>query len=82
PVDTARIGRVDIVSGSKAFELALQLAYDGVAIDAVELDLGRAIEQFLALPAPETGLKTIVFSADSMRRTRAYLGLTEPGGEG
>ncbi|MET0725683.1 MAG: Mur ligase family protein [Leifsonia sp.] len=76
PVDTARLGRVDIVSGSKAWELALQLAYDGVGIDRVEPDLGRAIDDFLDAPVPEDGLKTIVFSADSMRRTRAHLGLT------
>lgn len=71
-----RLGHVDIVSGSKAAELALQLTYDGVAIDRVEGDLPAALEAFLALPAPEEGHKTVVFSADAMRRTRAYLGLT------
>ncbi|ROS29738.1 uncharacterized protein DUF1727 [Rathayibacter sp. PhB127] len=75
PVDTARLGRVRVVSGSKAHEAALQLRYDGVAIDAVDDDLGRALDAFLALPAPSHGRKTIVFSADSMRRTRAHLQL-------
>ncbi|QHC66731.1 DUF1727 domain-containing protein [Rathayibacter sp. VKM Ac-2759] len=75
PVDTSRLGRVRIVSGSKAHEAALQLRYDGVAIDSVDEDLGRALDAFLALPAPSTGRKTIVFSADSMRRTRAHLQL-------
>ncbi|MWV49961.1 DUF1727 domain-containing protein [Rathayibacter sp. VKM Ac-2803] len=75
PVDTARLGRVRVVSGSKAHEAALQLRYDGVAIDAVDEDLGRALDTFLALPAPASGRKTIVFSADSMRRTRAHLQL-------
>jgi UDP-N-acetylmuramyl tripeptide synthase len=76
PADASSLGRVSIVSGSKAPEAALMLAYDGVAIDRVEPDLARALDDFLAAPAPATGVKTIVFSADSMRRTRAHLGLT------
>jgi len=76
PVDASSLGRVSIVSGSKAHEAALMLAYDGVEIDRVEPDLARAVDDFLAAPAPTRGLKTIVFSADAMRRTRAHLGLT------
>jgi len=76
PVDTSRLGRVLIASGSKAYDIALQLAYDDVEVERVEPDLGRALDDFLALPDPSTGVKTIVFSADSMRRTRAHLGLT------
>lgn len=76
PTDASSLGRVAIVSGSKAAEAALMLAYDGVEIDRVEPDLGRALDDFLAAPAPASGVKTIVFSADSMRRTRAHLGLT------
>ena len=76
PADASALGRVAIVSGSKAPEAALMLAYDGVAIDRVEPDLGRALDDFLAAPAPARGVKTIVFSADAMRRTRAHLGLS------
>ncbi|MRX42538.1 Mur ligase family protein [Agromyces kandeliae] len=76
PTDASSLGRVSIVSGSKADEAALMLAYDGVEIDRVEHDLGRALDDFLAGPAPTSGVKTIVFSADAMRRTRAHLGLT------
>lgn len=75
PVDTSSLGRILIASGSKAWDIALQLAYDGVTVDRIEPDLGRAIDDFLALPDPATGVKTIIFSADSMRRTRAHLGL-------
>jgi lipid II isoglutaminyl synthase (glutamine-hydrolysing) len=76
PTDASTLGRVAIVSGSKAPEAALMLAYGGVEIDRVEPDLGRALDDFLASPAPERGVKTIVFSADAMRRTRAHLGLS------
>ncbi|KFF60405.1 hypothetical protein JF66_04730 [Cryobacterium sp. MLB-32] len=76
PVDTSSVGRVAIASGSKAHDIALQLAYDDVAVDRIEPDVGVALDEFLSLPAPQHGLKTIIFSADGMRRTRAHLGLS------
>ena len=79
PVETAHLRSVDIVSGSKADELALQLAYDGVVIGHVVYDLGHAVDAFLAEPVPARGMKTIIFSADSMRRVRAHLGLPADG---
>ena len=75
PVNTSGLARVRIASGSKAHDIALQLAYDNVVVDRIEPDLGLALDAFLALPKPMTGLKTIIFSADSMRRTRAHLRL-------
>lgn len=76
PVDARRIGRACLVSGSKAAEIALQLVYQGVGVDAVEPDIPTAIDAFLALPEPVVGRKTIIFTADPMRRTRAHLGLS------
>jgi lipid II isoglutaminyl synthase (glutamine-hydrolysing) len=75
PVDLRRLQRVSTVSGSKAHELALQVAYQGIPIDRVEPDLATALDDFLALGAPTHGRKTIVFTADAMRRTRTHLGL-------
>jgi UDP-N-acetylmuramyl tripeptide synthase len=75
PVDSSPLGRVTTVSGSKAHEMALQLSYQGVMVGSVNPDLPAALDEFLALPAPEKGIKTVVFTADSMRRTRAHLGL-------
>lgn len=75
PVDTSRIGRALLVSGSKADEIALQLLYQGVQVVRIEPDLTAALDEFLALPTPSRGIKTIVFTADAMRRTRAHLGL-------
>ena len=76
PVDTSPLGRVTIVSGSKAHEIALQLSYQGVIIGKVEPDLATALDNFLALPAPQKGIKTVIFTADSMRRTRAHFGMS------
>jgi UDP-N-acetylmuramoylalanine-D-glutamate ligase len=76
PVDASRIGRALLVSGSKADEIALQLLYQGVQVVRIEPDLPAALDEFLALPDPARGIKTIVFTADSMRRTRSHLGLS------
>ncbi|MBW4042448.1 MAG: DUF1727 domain-containing protein [Acidobacteria bacterium] len=76
PVDASRIGTAAIVSGSKADEIALQLVYQGVEVERIEPDLAVALDAFLALPTPAHGIKTIVFTADSMRRIRSHLGLS------
>ncbi|MDJ0336785.1 MurT ligase domain-containing protein [Cryobacterium sp. PH31-O1] len=75
PVDTSGLGHVLIASGLKAHDIALQLAYDNVAVERIEPDVPTALDAFLALPDPVSGVKTIIFSADGMRRTRAHLGL-------
>lgn len=75
PVDARRIGRVRVATGSKAEEIALQLAYQDVGVDRVEPDIPTAVDAFLALPNPERGIKTIIFTADPMRRIRTHLGL-------
>ncbi len=77
PVDASRIGRARIVSGSKAHDMALQLVHQGVQVDEIEPDLPAALDRFLDLPEPATGVKTIVFTADPMRRTRSHLGLAQ-----
>lgn len=77
PVDASRIGRARIVSGSKAQQMALQLLHQGVQVDEIDPDLTAALDRFLALPEPTTGVKTIVFTADPMRRTRSHLGLAQ-----
>lgn len=75
PVDARGLNRVDVVTGAKPEEAALLLSYDGVDIETVEPNLERAVEQFFALPTPASGVKTIMFTADSMRRIRHILGL-------
>jgi UDP-N-acetylmuramyl tripeptide synthase len=74
-VDTTALGHVDVVSGSKAHDIALRLAYAGVELGPVLPDLEEALARFLALPRPAVGRKTIVFTADPMRRIRRLLAL-------
>jgi UDP-N-acetylmuramyl tripeptide synthase len=77
-VDFAKLSRVDVVSGYNCAEIALRLAYENVEMDFVDEDLFVAIDKFLALSAPAAGVKTVLFSADAMRRLRRHLGFTSP----
>ena len=77
-VDLARINHVDVVTGYNAHEMALRLAYDEIPMDLVEPELEPAVRVFLDLPAPSRGVKTVLFSADAMRRIRRHLGFTNP----
>ena len=77
-VDFSKLNRVDVVSGFNCAEIALRLAYENVEMDFVDEDLFVAIDKFLVLPAPVTGVKTVLFSADAMRRLRRHLGFTSP----
>jgi UDP-N-acetylmuramoylalanine-D-glutamate ligase len=77
-VDFSKLSRVDVVSGYNCAEIALRLAYENVEMDFVDEDLFVAIDKFLALSAPAAGVKTVLFSADAMRRLRRHLGFTSP----
>ena len=73
-VDFGALKRVDIVSGSNAYDLALRLDYAGVEIGEVMPEISEAKDSFLKL---EGELPTILFSADSMRRLRRLTGLAK-----
>ena len=77
-VDLKKLPKVDIVSGFNYAEMALRLAYEEIEIDRIEPNLEKAIDDFFALPKPTAGRRTVIFSADAMRRTRRYLGFTDP----
>jgi UDP-N-acetylmuramyl tripeptide synthase len=77
-VDYSNLSHVDVVTGLQADQAALLLKYQGIAIGSVVHDLEEAIEAFFTLPAPSRGHKTVIFSADSMRRMRRALGFWSP----
>jgi UDP-N-acetylmuramyl tripeptide synthase len=77
-VDMSNLTHVDMVSGYNFAEIALRLTYVGVPIGEVDGDLESALNKFFSLPAPSSGMKTVIFSADAMRRTRRILGFTDP----
>ena len=77
-VDFSRVSRVDAVTGYNFAEMALRLDYEDVVVDLAIDDLFEAFEKFLALPMPSISHKTVIFSADAMRRLRRHLGFTSP----
>jgi UDP-N-acetylmuramyl pentapeptide synthase len=77
-VDYSKISKVTMVSGFNFADAALVLKYNGVEVNRVEPDYFKAIDEFLNLPKPKTGIKTVLYSADAMRRLRRYKGFTDP----
>ena len=77
-VDLANLTHADVVTGYNWAEAALLLAYNEIMVGKVCPQLDDALETFFALPKPKRGMKTVIFSADAMRRTRRALGFTDP----
>lgn len=77
-VDYSNLSHVDVVTGLQADQAALLLRYHEIPVGHVVHDLDEAIERFFSLPAPIRGHKTVIFSADSMRRMRRSLGFWTP----
>jgi UDP-N-acetylmuramyl tripeptide synthase len=77
-VDYSNLSHADVVTGLQADQAALLLRYNDIPIGKVIHDLDEAIEIFFSLPEPKRGRKTVIFSADSMRRMRRALGFWSP----
>lgn len=77
-VDLKNMPKIDIVSGFNYAEMELRLAYDEIPVGEVVPDLDEALDKFFSLPAPKKGRRTVIFSADAMRRTRRSLGFVDP----
>ncbi|MFM5904092.1 MAG: Mur ligase family protein [Microbacteriaceae bacterium] len=77
-VDYSNLPHANVVTGYNAYEAALLLEYHDKTIDLVTDDLGEALDTFFALPKPKSGVKTVIFSADAMRRMRRALGFWSP----
>jgi UDP-N-acetylmuramyl tripeptide synthase len=78
-VQLSSLKSLAFAAGPQAREVAVHALYSGVDVQTVEPDLLAALDRFIAAPAPRHGRKTIIFSADSMRRTRRHFGLAEQG---
>jgi len=77
-VDYSNLSHVDVVTGYNAFEASLVLAYNEVPVGRTTDNLEDGLEYFLAMPKPSRGVKTVIFSADAMRRVRRTLGFSGP----
>lgn len=75
--DFAAIDHVDVLTGTKCWQLATRFAYGDIPVAAVEPDLARALAAFLALPEPVRGRKTMLVNYEQMMLIRRQLGHLE-----
>lgn len=72
--DLSRLDHVDVITGTKAWQLATRFLYGDIAVGNVLEDLDAALDTFLALPRPSRGRKTMVVNYEQMMFIRAKLG--------
>ncbi|MEJ1087442.1 MurT ligase domain-containing protein [Microbacterium sp. Mu-80] len=73
-VDFSALPRVDVVTGEKAYQLALALAYAGVEIGTVEPDMEKAVEIMRSFPDTDRGTQTWFVNYELMMIGRRLLG--------
>ena len=73
-VDFAALPRVDVVTGEKAYQLALALAYAGVEIGTVEPDMEKAVDIMRSFPETRAGTQTWFVNYELMMIGRRILG--------
>jgi UDP-N-acetylmuramyl tripeptide synthase len=72
--DLSTLDHVDVVTGTKAWQWATRLAYEGIPVGAVIEDFDDAVDAFLALPAPDDGPKVAVINYELMMALRLRMG--------
>jgi UDP-N-acetylmuramyl pentapeptide synthase len=73
-VDFASLDHVDVVSGAKAWQIALRLEHAGIPIGQVEPDIEKAIEIMKGLPTPSSKTKNFIVNYEQMMIARKMLG--------
>ncbi len=80
--DLSRLDHIDVLTGTKAWQLATRFAYSDIPVTTVEPDLAPALAAFLALPKPSRGVKTMIVNYEQMMLVRKQLGYLELEGSG
>jgi len=75
--DLSKLDHVDVLSGTKCWQLATRFAYSDIGVGAVIPQLGPALDRFLALPPPERGRKVMLVNYEQMMLIRKRLGYRE-----
>ncbi|RKR74024.1 MurT ligase domain-containing protein [Frondihabitans australicus] len=73
-VDFGNLDHVDVVSGAKAWQIALRLEHAGIPITTVEPDIEKAIELMKRLPSPSHKTKNFIVNYEQMMIARKMLG--------
>ena len=77
-VEPKNLPLVDVVTGYNVAEAELWLRHHGFQPKLATDDLALAFDEWLAMPEPKNSIRTVIFSADAMRRIRRMLGFTSP----
>jgi UDP-N-acetylmuramyl tripeptide synthase len=75
-VNPSKLSSVDVVTGFNAAEVELWMRHNGIEPGQVTDDLEEAMRIWMEMPEPENSIRTVIFSADAMRRIRRMLGFT------
>jgi lipid II isoglutaminyl synthase (glutamine-hydrolysing) len=76
-IDLSNLGDADIITGTKAWQIATRWAYEGLEVRRVEPDPDKAVAWFLALPRPTSGVKVMLVNYELMMSIRKHLGFLE-----
>jgi UDP-N-acetylmuramyl tripeptide synthase len=76
-IDFAALDHVDVITGAKAWQIALRLEHEGMRIGAVEPDLRKAIDLMKAMPKPPAGMKTWIVNYEIMMLARKQIGFLQ-----
>lgn len=76
-IDFSNLGDADIITGTKAWQIATRFAYEGRVVKNVEPDPDAAVDWFLKLPKPSVGLKVMLVNYELMMSIRKRLGFLE-----
>lgn len=79
--DLSRLDHVDIVTGTKSWQLVTRFLYGAIAVGRVIDDLDEALDAFLSMPRPSRGRKTMILNYEQMMIIRAKLGFRGLEGE-
>ena len=75
--DLSKLDHVDVLSGTKCWQLATRFAYSDIGVGAIIPHLAPALDRFLALPPPERGHKVMLVNYEQMMLIRKRLGYRE-----
>lgn len=73
-VDVSVLDHVDVVTGEKAYQLALRLEHAGLSIGMVEPDMEKAVERMRSFPDSRAGRQTWLVNYELMMIGRKILG--------
>jgi lipid II isoglutaminyl synthase (glutamine-hydrolysing) len=73
-IDFSKLDHVDVVSGDKAWQIAIALEHAGVRIGTVEPDVEAAIALMQGLGATTSGTKNFIVNYEIMMIARKALG--------